>query len=230
MSPRTRWYAAAALLLAALPVLPGPADAASTCRGRAVTIEVRPGGPATGTPGDDVVLVAPGSQGTVQTGAGDDLVCVADGTAVTSVDGGPGTDTVVLDVTVDIEVKLDRAATWTVGGHSTEIGLGGFENAVVTGARTVVYGTKKDNKLVALSTEGALLTGKEGDDVLRLGVVPDRTNHRGLRLASGGPGDDVLRGSPRPDVLTGGTGRDKAVGNGGKDVCTAELRRGCELS
>jgi Ca2+-binding RTX toxin-like protein len=218
-----RILALAALLVALLPA-GSHAQAAATCLGRAVTIEGQPGMTVMGTPGDDVILAAAG----VSAGAGDDVICVVAGTEPSSyaVDGGPGDDTVVLAVDVDIDVKLDQSATW----GSSAVGLTGLENAFVTGARAVVYGTGGDNTIVVRSTEGALLTGKQGDDVLRLGLVAGRTNHDGLRLASGGPGDDVLSGSPRRDVLTGGTGRDKAVGHAGKDVCTAEVRKSCELS
>ncbi len=218
-----RILALAALLLVFLPAGTN-AEGAPTCRGHAVTIEGQPGTTVTGTPGDDVILAPAG----VDAGAGDDLICVVAGPDPSSyvVDGGPGNDTVVLAVDVDIDVKLDRSATW----GSSSVGLAGLENAVVSGARVVVYGTKGDNRIVVRSTEGALLTGKQGDDVLRLGLVAGRRNHDGLRLASGGPGDDVLSGSPRRDVLTGGTGHDKAVGHAGKDVCTAEVRKSCELS
>jgi Ca2+-binding RTX toxin-like protein len=219
--------ALAAMLVTLLPTTPA-AHAASTCRGRPVTIEGQPNGAILGTSGDDVVLAPYGSEGSVHAGGGDDLVClVPSGTGIVSysVKGGPGDDTIVLDVDVDIDVKLDRAATWAGG----EIGLAGLENAVVSGARVVVYGTKADNRLVARSTTGALLTGKDGDDILRLGVVTAGDNHDGLRLASGGPGDDVVTGSPLDDVLTGGPGHDRAVGHRGKDVCTAEVRRSCEL-
>jgi Ca2+-binding RTX toxin-like protein len=230
MFVRTVALAALAALLASLGPGGTGAHAASTCRGRAVTIEVQPGSTVRGTPGDDVALVTYGSSGRFDAGNGDDLVCVvpgaeAPGSGSYVVTGGHGTDTVVFDVDVDIDVKLDRSATW---GNS-EVGLAGLENAVVSGRRVVVYGTKADNLLVARSTDGALLTGKDGDDVLRLGLVAGGDNHDGLRLASGGPGNDVLTGSPVDDVLTGGPGHDRAVGRAGKDVCTAEVRRSCEL-
>jgi Ca2+-binding RTX toxin-like protein len=221
-----RIIALAVLLATPLVVSPTAVHAAASCHGRAVTIEAQPGSATIGTPGDDVILVGAGTQERVDAGAGDDLVCVAADAAVPTVVGGAGADTIVLAVAVDIEVKLGRSAQW----GDTEVGLSGLENAVVSGRRTNVYGTRGDNVLVARSTDGALLTGKEGDDVLRLGLVPGVTNHDGLRLASGGPGNDVLRGSPVRDVLTGGPGRDKAVGHGGKDVCTAEVRKSCELS
>ena len=213
----------AALLAAPLIATPASGHAAATCLGRAVTIEGQPGTSVTGTPGDDVILAPAGAKA----GAGDDVICVVAGPDPSSyaVAGGPGNDTVVLSVDVDIDVKLDQSATW----GSSAVGLAGVENAVVTGRKAVVYGTKADNRLVVRSTDGALLTGKEGDDVLRLGVVAGVPNHDGLRLASGGPGNDVLTGSPLDDVLTGGPGHDRAVGHAGKDVCTAEVRKSCEL-
>ncbi len=231
-----RIVALAALLVAPLAAAPTAVHAVATCRGLAVTIEGQPNTTISGTPGDDVILAPYGSSGSVDAGAGNDVVCVVPDVSVPGelyaptypVHAGPGEDTIVLDVDSDIDVKVDTAATFDVGDQDLEVGLSGFENAVVSGRRVVVYGTKADNRLVARSTDGALLTGKDGNDVLRLGVVAGQDNHDGLRLASGGPGNDVLTGSPLDDVLTGGPGRDRATGHAGKDVCTAEVRKSCE--
>jgi Ca2+-binding RTX toxin-like protein len=231
-----RILALTALLAAPLVATPTSVHAAATCHGLAVTIEGQPDTTITGTPGDDVILAPYASSGSVNAGAGDDVVCVVvDASADTlyaptyPVRAGGGEDTIVLVVDSDIDVKLDSSATWDVGDVHLQVGLGSLEDAVVSGHRVNVYGTKADNHLVARSTDGALLTGKDGDDVLWLGVVAGVPNHDGLRLASGGPGNDVLTGSPVDDVLTGGPGHDRAVGRAGKDVCTAEVRRSCEV-
>ena len=234
MHPRI--LALAALLAAPLVATPTSVHAAATCRGLAVTIEGQPNTTITGTPGDDVILAPYASSGSVDAGAGDDVICVVPDASTDThyastypVKAGRGEDTIVLAVDSDLDVRLDASATFDIGDQHLQVGLRGFEDAVVSGHRVVVYGTRADNHLVVRSTDGVLLTGKEGDDVLRLGVVAGVPNHDGLRLASGGPGDDVLTGSPLDDVLTGGPGHDRAVGHAGKDVCTAEVRKSCEL-
>ena len=181
-----------------------------------------------GTAAAERVSVGRGVQD-IRLGGGDDVLRQGYGALPPgAVRGGPGHDRIGLDVNRGIEVALGGLAVYGAGSTRVELAVGGFEDAVVHGRRAVLSGTNADNLLVARTTGRALVTGKGGDDDLRLGVVVGRAARDVLRLASGGSGDDVLRGSPLDDVLTGGPGHDRAFGRRGRDVCTAEVRRGCE--
>ena len=181
-----------------------------------------------GTAGPERVFVGQGVQD-IRLGGGDDNLGQGHGALPPgAVRGGPGHDRIGLDVNRGIEVALGGLAVSGAGPTRVELAVGGFEDAIVHGRRAVLSGTNADNLLVAHTTGRALVTGKGGDDDLRLGVSAGRAGRDVLRLASGGPGDDRLRGSPIDDVLTGGPGHDRAFGHRGRDVCTAEVRQGCE--
>ena len=181
-----------------------------------------------GTAAAERVSVGRGVQD-IRLGGGDDVLRQGYGALPPGVvRGGPGHDRIELDVNRGIEVSLGGLAVYGAGSMRVELAVGGFEDAVVHGRRAVLSGTNADNLLVARTIRRAFVTGKGGDDDLRLGVVVGRPEHDVLRLASGGSGDDVLRGSSLDDVLTGGPGDDRAFGRRGRDVCTAEVRRGCE--
>ncbi len=181
-----------------------------------------------GTAAPEQVSVGQGVQD-IRLGAGDDVLRQGFGALPPgAVRGGPGHDRIGLGVDRGIVVELDGLAVYGAGSSRVELAVIGFEDAVVHGRRVVLYGTRADNLLVVRTIGRALVTGKGGDDDLRLGIVAGRPGRDRLRLASGGPGDDVLRGSPLDDVLTGGPGHDRAFGHRGRDVCTAEVRRGCE--
>ncbi len=86
-----------ALLAAALLTAPGAqAAAATTCQGKAVTIDGTGMPTVTGTPGNDVIAASQGS--TVTALAGDDTTCIIPGIATTpastTVDAGDGNDSV----------------------------------------------------------------------------------------------------------------------------------------
>jgi Ca2+-binding RTX toxin-like protein len=92
------WRLAVLTLLAPaalLGVAPTAHAAAPTCQGQAATEVGTPGGDATGSDGDDVIVTNGAT--TINAGDGDDLICVT-GTAapaVVTVDAGAGSDTVL---------------------------------------------------------------------------------------------------------------------------------------
>lgn len=113
-----------ALLAAALLTAPGAqAAAATTCQGKAVTIDGTGNASVTGTPGDDVIAASLGA--TVTALAGDDTICVLPGTATTptSVDAGEGSDSVDTST-----LPVGAVVTTTLGaGDDTYTGGGGAD-------------------------------------------------------------------------------------------------------
>ena len=124
-----------------------------------------------GTAAAERVSVGRGVQD-IRLGGGDDVLRQGYGALPPgAVRGGPGHDRIGLDVNRGIEVALGGLAVYGAGATRVELAVGGFEDAVVHGRRAVLSGTNADNLLVARTTGRALVTGKGGDDDLRLGVV-----------------------------------------------------------
>jgi Ca2+-binding RTX toxin-like protein len=184
----------------------------------------------TGSAGDDVLVLGTNVQH-VRMGRGDDVVVNAWTRlpAGGAIDGGAGRDRVWMAVDGVARVDVSRQMSVVLDGQSTTLDLSGFEDATVSARRVALFGTNQDNRLVARTSGPAFVAGKGGDDDLDLGIIRYvHANLTALRLATGGAGDDTLQGSPLDDVLTGGPDQDRAFGHGGRDVCTAELRVGCE--
>ncbi len=142
------------------------------------------------------------------------------------------------------------------GRHSIKVSLGGEEqrdwrlgNGLGPGAGVLVRwtGVVRDLSVIAFPDGAALrmlgsaapeilkaracqavIEGRGGDDVLRLGFDSGDGCTTQERRLLGGAGADSLVGSVHDDVLFGGAGRDVANGRGGNDECRAEVRRHCE--
>ena len=128
------------------------------CDTRRATLVMRPGaGPATGTPGDDVIMGTPGDD-VINGGGGDDLICGEDGNdairggyGADRVYGGPGDDTL-----------NGGAADDVLSGDAGEDGL------TDTSGRNRLLGGAGDDRLDARdgSADGStdLLDGADGID------------------------------------------------------------------
>lgn len=176
-----------ALLAAALLTAPGAsAAAATTCQGKAVTIDGTGQAAVTGTPGNDVIAASQGS--TVTALAGDDTICVLPGTATTatSVDAGEGNDSVdtsALPAGAVVTTTLGEGEdTYAGGAASDQVNAGAGTDTVVTGAGddTVESGT----------------VGQPNGDKIDLGVGDDVLTFRGVQTPAGsvdlGEGNNTL--------------------------------------
>jgi hypothetical protein len=183
-----------------------------------------------GSAGDDLLVLGTNVQH-ARMGRGDDIVVNIwrHPPAGGAIGGGPGRDGLRMAVDGVVRVDVSREVEVVLDGQRSTLGLSGFEDATVSGRRVALFGSNTDNRLVARTTGQAFVAGKGGDDVLDVGVSRNVDPNLGaFRLATGGAGDDLLHGSRLDDVLTGGPGLDRAFGHRGRDVCTAEVRVGCE--
>jgi Ca2+-binding RTX toxin-like protein len=171
-------------------------------------------------------------------GAGDDLVRINDGHSVTSVDCGPGDDTVVLDPR-HAKGGISDAQLLRRGGI---VGCEHVEYAAAppkdpeTGVTWIAprsggrkTGTSRNDNL--LGSHGAdTIHAEAGDDVLWGDLLnadeSDATDQLfaggGADTVYGGPGSNVIDGGFGDDYLQGGTGRNRITAGAGND--TVRLR------
>jgi Ca2+-binding RTX toxin-like protein len=162
-----------------------PAHAAPQCHGQDATVVGTPGGTATGTPGDDVIV----TEGALTVDAldGHDLVCVT-GTAGSrvSVDAGDGDDTVDNTAgTTELVALLGRGVDTFTGGPGSEV--------VSTGA-----GNDSGETVSTAGGRDFVSTGRNGqpmNNAISLGDARD-----GLIL-TGLPGTGTVDGGPSRDSL-----------------------------
>ena len=166
-----------------------------------------------------------------------------------TVDGGAGTDAIVVPKCSVVRYRLEanfrctvRAASGdfvahrayltdsegrvvvTAGRVAVVTGTDGADDILVGAPRIRLRGLPGNDSLAVSGSarNGAVLEGGSGRDRL--------TGSTGKDSLFGGRGSDVLLGRQRPDLLVGGPGRDRASGGLGRDRCFAERRRACEIS
>ena len=177
----------------ALTVVPAHAEPL-TCQGRAVTVEG-----ATGTAGDDVMVVGPGHRN-ADAGAGDDVVCIRLGDDLRSsffLAAGPGDDTVHNETTASARFTTVFLGT----GADTYLGSEGRE-VVSTGVDS--FGGTDD-------TEKDLVDARGGNDVVTTGSVTPGTPNPDV--VATGSGDDGVVWARRAHGCPGGPrGRGEPAG------------------
>jgi Ca2+-binding RTX toxin-like protein len=206
----------ATLVLGALVSLPSASQAATTCAGRRVTIDLsRPGHPDPDRPASDVVL-GTGHSDKITTGRGDDIVCGGRGHDLIDLgpgndvglgqrggavlNGGPGDDRLVGDPR-----NYSTAVDFRTAPRGVHVDLG------ITGPQETRWGRDTITGI-------ANILGSAHDDVLRTRVLshPSDSWHRHA-LLSGGAGNDLLVGSRVANRFLGGEGDDVMRGGGGAD-------------
>jgi Ca2+-binding RTX toxin-like protein len=191
-----------ALLAAALLTAPGAqAEAATTCQGKAVTIDGTSQAAVTGTPDNDVIAASVGS--TVTALAGDDTICVLPGTATTatSVDAGDGNDSVdssTVPAGATVTTNLGAGADSHTGGAGPDqVSTGG-------GADTVATGAGDDGV-------GSGVSGQPNGDKVDLGTGDDVLDWHGIQDPGGavdfGDGANTLADSDGGVVAMNATSR-----------------------
>ncbi|GJL91587.1 cadherin domain-containing protein [Hyphococcus sp.] len=127
-------------------------------------------------------------------GAGDDLIYADSDDTV--IDGGEGTDRVIVQGDGDFSIDMAASDVERVDG-------GGGNDAIDASSATEAvrqYGNAGDD----------VLTGGSGNDIQRGGDGDD--------VISGGDGNDNIDGGSGEDRLTGGVGNDRIVGGDGNDT------------
>jgi len=155
----------------------------------------------TGGTGADHFDLTKGGNDTANGGAGDDSFVF--GGALTSadhIDGGSGSDTVVLNG--DYSAGLTFSATTMVNVETLQL-LGTHGYALTMSDATVAAGQ-------VLTVTGKTLTQSLTFDGF--------TERDGSFIVTGGKSDDTLIGGARGDTLSGGAGNDTIMGGGGGDV------------
>ena len=136
---------------------------------------------------------------TLQTGAGDDRVTVRL-VGSDSVNGGSGSDTLVVINAIDFDVTMSVTGSLGAGYNGMFDGFGSH-NLSFSGIENIYF-----TDLGAGAN--AIVTG-DGNDTVSSGDNDDA-------IVTGG-GRDVVRGGAGIDTLTGGAGRDYLSGGGGGD-------------
>jgi Ca2+-binding RTX toxin-like protein len=184
----------------------------------------------TGNGGIDILL-GEGGNDSLFGGAGADELFGGDGDdrisfdfADTVIDGGLGTDTLVVDATGSIVVTpLSFEALEFVSGSGLTLTGSQFRNGLAnnttvsgTGSLTVNMdvGVNFLSQNFVFSGSGVTVTvnGTSGIDVMKLG----RASH----IVDAGGGNDQIRGGTAADTIIGGDGNDKIIGFTGADVIT----------
>lgn len=189
---------------------PLAAQAAATCNGLAVTVDVAAGELPTNV--DDVIRGTAGND-TIDGLAGNDVICGLGGDDLLR--GGDGFDKIFAgagDDSLGGGIGNDRL----IGGPGNDVIVGASGNDRLFGGpgRDVLIGNGGNDRLSG-GPGSDRLSGGLGDDLL-LGNL-------GRDVLLGGSGDDVLKGGAWVDELNGGSG--------GRDRCSmvaGEVRVNCE--
>ena len=165
----------------------------------------------TGGNGNDVLHAGSGTD-TLPAGAGNDTLDLGANLDVTDkVDGGTGTDTLLLNG--DYSAGVVFGAMTVTGVEIFSLAAGHDYNLTLNNATNAGNLTVDGSALVSsnsLTVDGSLETASS---LTALGGAGNDT-------LSGGAGNDILRAGDGNDVLLGGIGRDLLDGGAGDDVTT----------
>lgn len=152
---------------------------------------------------------------TVDAGDGDDEITIGGSLTetgqTTSVDGGAGTDTLILDPTDDRDLTVDMSAGTVADGVGGAEVFSNIENVTTADGDDTVTGDSNANVITTNDGADAIDAGG-GDDIVLAGAGDDSVD--------GGAGDDSIDGGAGNDSLTGGLGNDTFTVSGGNDVIT----------
>jgi Ca2+-binding RTX toxin-like protein len=132
------------------------------------------------------------------------------------IDGGGGTDRLVLQKDADIFLTSNLLRYDPVGaGRLKTTSLANFEQAELTGGVSANFISAAG----FMGLRGVVLNGLAGDDVL-LGSQQHDTLRGGAGndWLAGLRGDDLLIGGDGRDLLSGGAGNDSLIGGDGEDI------------
>jgi Ca2+-binding RTX toxin-like protein len=160
--------------------------------------------------GGNDVLMAEGTQATIDGGDGNDTINMASYfNASDQIDGGDGKDTLVLNGNYSAGVVMGADTLTNVEKivltNGFAYNLTTDDNTVAAGARLVVDGSTLTNSLIfdgSAETDGRfVITGGTHGDTL-----------------TGGAGNDVINGGAGKNIIDGGGGADNLTGGGNSDT------------
>jgi Ca2+-binding RTX toxin-like protein len=158
-----------------------------------------------GFAGTDKFILDTGGNDTVQGGDGNDTINMGGSLAIgDKIDGGTGSDTVALNG--DYSAILQLAADTITNVEKITLAAGHIYNLRLADGNIAAGQT--------LTVDGSALGGS---DRLLFRAIQETD---GIVAATGGNGDDDLRGGAGADKLTGGGGNDALRGNAGNDKLT----------
>lgn len=198
---------------------------------------------------NDTLVGGAGSDG-FQAGSGDDLLVIDGFDAQANIDGGDGTDTVLIEDTFGVSLDAgaahverviggdgaDRlrnggvmAVTFEGGAGNDTLSGGSGNDTLVGGAGSdVLKGGAGDDRLIIDAADLAInIDGGDGRDTLEVatgsaGVTIDAAVAH-VELLLGGEGNDTFTNTGSSGVtLKGGAGRDVLKGGGGDDLIIAD--------
>jgi Ca2+-binding RTX toxin-like protein len=161
----------------------------------------------------------------ISTKGGNDIIDAGtrmSGSDIDVVDGGDGTDTLIVDVsgeTLHTAVGTSASPTFFVRSDSGNYFVDAYNMEILrfsggSGADTASGGADRDT-----------LSGAVGDDVLSGGGAADVLNgDNGNDTLNGGDGKDLLDGGKQNDTLRGGGDADTLTGGVGLDVFDYDAR------
>jgi len=189
----------------------------------------------TGTSGNNTIILSDGGNDTATAGAGNDVIVMGGSlTAADKIDGGVGTDKVMLDGDYSAAVTFSAATminvetlslaadhSYTLTTNNANVGAG--QTLTVDGSQlgaadvlTFNGSAETDGKLVILGGAGNdALTSGAGDDTLSGGAGDDAlvAPKGGNDTVNGGDGNDTIRMGAfltSADRIDGGSGADQA--------------------
>ncbi|WP_428673516.1 lectin-like protein [Reyranella sp.] len=192
--------------------------------------------------GSDILYDTTGAGSTLNGGADNDLLYIVDlgGSAIGTVDGGTGTDTVrgsnlngysfsnveVLDsngingfLGTTAQLSLFGTLTDSVVVVDSQFGVGIVGAGGTLDLSTRITGQHSAHVSDWGVTAGYTLTGTANGDWLQGSAYDDTLNGGdGDDTLDGGEGDDTVDGGAGNDVLNGGAGNDSLTGGGGIDT------------
>lgn len=142
---------------------------------------------------------------------GNDVFIKGVGTGGSSLDvfnGGAGTDLLIATAMLSSNV-INLAKGYIFFGTGQRDRLVSIENVVANGDATVI-GDDKDNSITVTGSNGHLVRGGKGDDLI--------TALEGADRLLGGRGDDQITAGEGNDTINGGRGDDRMSGGAGSDT------------
>jgi ELWxxDGT repeat protein len=178
----------------------------------------------TGTAGDDFFVVTQGGNDRVAAGDGNDAIVVG-GTTSTQIDGGAGTDRLVVASSATLgslagleAIDLQNGTALTLSG--AQFGTFGIGSAMSGNGSITINLAPGDFQanaqfltVAAGSTISYTINGSSDSEAIKGSVGASF-------IIDGGDGSDQIRGGSLVDTIIGGNGDDKLMGARGADVLT----------
>jgi Ca2+-binding RTX toxin-like protein len=154
--------------------------------------------------GDDTLSGGAGSD-ILQAGAGNDTIDQGTGlNAFDKIDGGAGTDTLILSASATYAAGITFSETTLTNTEVIELGDGGSYKLTLSNA----------SNSGGLTVDGSALTGTNVLTLIGSSEIESTFNF------IGGAGNDSLTGGKVDDLLEGGAGADKLIGGLGNDTAS----------